>query len=207
MKRFVIITLLMLAMLIPFTAAANDFGSSVRTALSTLLGTGYVPACAQNIVQSMDKQLLVLLGEQYSRKGLRIVITVPVNLNDFDKSNALARQVAEELANELKTKGYRVAEIRRGKHIEITPKKGEFLLSRHKDELLNLPVNAELILAGTYTVTEKSVRYNCRLLQAGSHEVIASGNGTVPVYAEIYPLLDEDPERELPLAPSVRTKL
>lgn len=207
MKKFIIMTLLFLSMLIPFTAAANDFGSSLRTALSTLLGTGYVPACAQNIVQTMDKQLLALLGENYSRKDLRIVITVPVSLHDFDKSNALSRQVAEELANELKIKGYRIEEIRRGKNIEITPKKGEFLLSRHKSELLNLPVNAELILSGTYTVTEKSVRYNCRLLHAGSHEVIASGNGTVPVYAEIYPLLEEAPKAEQPLAPSVRTKL
>lgn len=194
-------------MLLPFTAAANDFGSSLRTSMATLLGTGYVPACAQNIVRTMDKQLLVLLGENYSRKDLRVVITVPVNLRDFDKSNALARQVAEEIANELKIKGYRVEEIRRGKNIEITPKKGEFLLSRDKNELLNLPLNAELVLTGTYTITDKSVRYNCRLLHAGSHEVIASGNGTVPVYAEIYPLLEEDPKAEQPLAPSVRTKL
>lgn len=208
MRKFIIMTLLLLSMLIPFTAAANDFSSSVRSALSTLFGTGYVPACAQNIVESMDKQLLVLLGEQYSRKDLRIVLTVPVSVNDFDKSNALARQVAEEISNELKTKGYRVLEIRRGKSIKITPKEGEFLLSRHKSKLLNAPVSAELIMTGTYTVTDKSVRYNCRLLHAGSHEIIASGNGTVPIYAEIYPLLEENPkDAQSNLLPSVKTKL
>lgn len=199
MRKFIIITLLLLTMLIPLTAAAADFSSG--------FGKGYVPACADRIVDSMDEQLLKLLGEEYVRADLRIVLTVPVNVNDFSRTNGLSRQVAEEIANSLKTKGYRVLEIRKGKNIEITPKKGETILSRKKSKLLKAPITAELIMTGTYTVTGRSVRYNCRLVHAGSHEVIASGNGTVPVYAEIYPLLDEDTEQDREMAPSVRTKL
>ncbi len=207
MKRIIILTLLLLSMLIPFTAAANDFSSSLNRALSTLLGTGYVPSCADEIVNTMDKQLLELLGENYTRKNLRIIMTVPVNINDFEKTNTLSRQIAEEIANKLKIKGYRTFEIRRGTDIEIFPHKGEFLLSRKHEELLRTEFEVELVLTGTYTITSRSVRYNCRLLHASSHEVIASGNGTVPVYAEIYPLLEEEPDEEPVLAPSVRTKL
>ena len=207
MKKIAIIILLLLTMLIPITAAANDFSSSIGRALSTLMGTGYVPACASSIASSMDKQLLELLGEDYTRKDLKIVLTVPVNINDFDKTNTLSRQITEEIANKLKAKGYRVFEIRRARDIEITPRKGEFLLSREQHKLFKTALEIELVMTGTYTITNRSVRYNCRLLHTGFYEIIASGNGTVPVYPEIYPLLDEEPDKIIELAPSVRTKL
>lgn len=209
MKKILIMILLLLTMLIPITAAASDFSSAMSRALSTLFGTGYVPACADTIVSSMDKQLLELLGENYTRNDLKIVLTVPVSIDNFDKTNTLARQVAEEISNKLKEKGYRVFEIRRARDIEITPRKGEFLLSRKQHKLFKTALEIELVMTGTYTITERSVRYNCRLLYTGSYEIIASGNGTVPIYAEIYPLLEENPEDKKPpvLAPSVRTKL
>lgn len=207
MKKIAILILLLLTMLIPITAAANDFSSSIGRALSTLMGTGYVPACASSIASSMDKQLLELLGENYTPKDLKIVLTVPVNINDFHKTNTLARQITEEIANKLKAKGYRVFEIRRARDIEITPRKGEFLLSREQHKLFKTDLEIELVMTGTYTITNRSVRYNCRLLHTGSYEIIASGNGTVPIYPEIYPLLDEEPDKIIELAPSVRTKL
>lgn len=210
MKKIAIMILLLLTMLIPITAAANDLSTGMRRAINSLLGTGYVPACADEIVSSMDKQLLELLGEDYTRTDLKIILTVPVSIDNFDRTNTLARQVAEEIANRLKGKGYRVFEIRRAKDIEITPRKGEFLLSREQHKLFKTALNIELVMTGTYTITDRSVRYNCRLLHTGSYEIIASGNGTVPVYPEIQPLLDEIPEEEKVqpvLAPSVRTKL
>lgn len=210
MKKIAILILLLLTMLIPITAAASEFRSAVNRALNTLLGTGYVPAAADDIVESMDVQLLDLLGEEYTKRDLRIVITVPVNIDNFDRTNTLARQMAEEVANKLKDKGYRVFEIRRARDIEITPRKGEFLLSREQHKLFKTALGIELVMTGTYTITDRSVRFNCRLLYTGSYEIIASGNGTVPVYNEIQPLLDEIPEEEkIPpvLAPSVRTKL
>lgn len=194
-------------MLLPFSAKAGEVNGVMRNALSFLFGTGYVPACAQNIVYDLDKQLMKLIGELYSRSDLRIIFTVPVNLDDFDKTNSLARQVAEEVSNELKQKGYRVYEYRKGKEIDVYPKKGEFFLSRKLDKMANTKFSVELIMVGTYTLTEENVRFNIRLLHAGSNEVIASGNGTVPVYPEIVPLLEENSDYKVELAPSVKTKL
>lgn len=203
MKRFFSVFLLLFAMLLPYTAKAGI----VDNAGVYLFGTGYVPVCAKNIVDDLDKQLLQLLGKLYLRSDLRIIFTVPVSLDDFEKTNSLARQVAEEVSNELKQKGYRVYEYRKGKEIDVYPKKGEFFLSRKLDKMANTKFSVELIMVGTYTITDENVRFNIRLLHAGSNEVIASGNGTVPVYPEIIPLLEENLDYKIELEPSVKTKL
>lgn len=192
-----------MTMLFPLSAMAGV----VESTGVYLFGSGYVPACAKSIVSDLDEQLLKLIGKEYSRSDLRIAFTVPVSLDDFTKTNSLSRQVSEEVSNLLKQKGYRVLEYRRGKEIEVYPKKGEFFLSRKLNKMADNQLSIELIMIGTYTVTDENVRYNIRLLHAGSNEVIASGNGTVPVYPEIEPLLEENKEFVPDLAPSVKTKL
>ncbi len=203
MKRFFIVFSLFLTMLLPLSA----FAGIVDSAGVYLFGSGYVPACAKSIVSDLDKQLLALIGKEHSRSDLKIIFTVPVNLHNFNQTNGLSRQVAEEISNELKSKGYKVFEYRKGKQIEIVPKRGEFFLSREMDKMAQSKLIVELIMVGTYTISEENVRYNIRLLHAASNEVVASGNGTIPIYPEIIPLLQENSDELPDLAPSVKTKL
>jgi len=174
------------------------------------LGGGYVPRAADVAVKMLDKQLMKLLADKHPRSSLRIAFTVPVNLNNFRKTNTLARQMSEELARGLKVKGYKIVEIRKGREIIMTPEIGEFFLTRDTAQLSAQSVQTELLLTGTYTISKRDVRFNIRLLHMASTEVIAMATSTVPIYRETAPLLIEN-ELEIiplpPLAPTTGTKL
>lgn len=63
----------------------------------------------------------------------------------------------------------------------MTPERGEFLLTRDVGKLGSpRDVNTHAVLTGTYTVTERSVRFNMRLIHTPTREVLAAGSGTVP---------------------------
>lgn len=169
---------------------------------------GYVPKAAKSAVKELDKQLEVLLGEFYPKTSLRIAFTVPVSLNDFEKTNTLARQMSEEIAIGLKQKGYRILEIRQGQEIVMTPEIGEFFLTRKQEDLSEKSVETELLMTGTYAVSSRGVRFSIRLLHMDSTEVIAMAATTVPVYEEIKPLLEENGTPAPPaLAPTTSTRL
>lgn len=210
-NRLAIITLVILTLLMPFKAVASDaFTSSVENALTFLRSGGYVPNAANAAVKDLDKQLMLLLGDTHPRSALRIAFTVPSNLNNLQKTNILARQMSEELARGLKAKGYRILELRKGREIVMTPGVGELFLTRDVSKLSKEEVQAELLLTGTYIVSERGIRFSLRLLHMDSTEVIAMAATTVPVYREIIPLLAEKDlanTPQIPLAPTTGTKL
>lgn len=193
---------LLLSYCVPY-AHANAFTSLFST-------KGYVPKAADAAVKELDKQLETLLGEHYPKTSLRIAFTVPVNLNDFEKTNTLARQMSEEIARGLKSKGYRVLEIRQGQEIIMTPEIGEFFLTRKQEDLSEKTVETELLMTGTYAISSRGVRFSIRLLHMDTTEVIAMATTTVPVYKEIEPLLEENGPAPPPppaLAPTTSTRL
>ncbi len=170
---------------------------------------GYVPKAADAAVKQLHKQLVKQFGKDAPFDQLRIAFTIPANVDNLQKTNGLARQMSEELARGLKQHGYAVLEIRKGNEIVMTPEVGELFLTRKRDKLSQQSVMAELLMAGTYTIAEKGIRFNIRLLHTDSTEVIAMATTTVPMYDEIIPLLVENKAEavQLPLGPSVGTKL
>ena len=210
-SRVIVIILLVFTLFIPRAALAGDaFNSALESAHAFLFRSGYVPQAANVAVKKFDEQLMKLLGLTHPRSSLRIAFTVPANLNNLQKTNTLARQMSEELARGLKTKGYKVLEVRKGTEVVMTPGVGELFLTRDTAKLSKDEINAELLLTGTYVVTERGVRFSLRLLHMASTEVIAMATSTVPVHREILPLLVEN-ELEVkpvpPLAPISGTKL
>ena len=85
--------------------------------------------------------------------------------------------------------GYDVQEIRKGAEILFEPTTGEMLLTRKELMLVTTVVNSTAIVAGTYTVTPKHVRFNIRLVRTADREVIGMSTMTVPVDGEIAALL------------------
>ncbi len=166
-------------------------------------GKGYVPKAANAAVRELDRQLLMLGA---ARDELRIAFTVAANVDNLTKTNGLARQMSEEVARGLKQLGYRVIEIRKGSEVVMIPEVGELLLTRDRDKLTKKSVASELIMAGTYTISGKGIRFNIRLIHTNSTEVIAMATTTVPLYPEIKPLLIEN-EPYRPLGPTVGTRL
>lgn len=142
---------------------------------------GFVPKTADNIGRQLDEQLMrILEPSEMTRDQVSIACTVPVWLDNLKRTSPLARQMSEELARYFKERGYKLEELRKGDEVLMTPERGEFLLTRDVGKLVSRDVNTHAVLTGTYTVTERSVRFNMRLIHTPTREVLAAGSGTVP---------------------------
>ena len=149
-----------------------------------------VPQVASAIGREIDREVVERLGQGESpAQGVSLCITTPVDNNDLDTSNPLARQMQEEVARWFVQAGYDVQEIRKGADILFEPTTGEMLLTRKDLMLGTTVVNSTAIVAGTYTVTPKHVRFNIRLVRTADREVIGMSTMTVPVDGEIAALL------------------
>ncbi len=167
---------------------------------------GTVPDAAEDVTDQFDKQILKRLEDRAERSEVLIISTVAVDVNDFELTNSLARQFSEEIMRNMVEMGYRVNELRKSKEIVIQQRKGEFVLTRNLSKLASRDVKSVAVLAGTYTVTDESIRFNMRLLLAENNEVLAAGSGTIPRTDEIEALL-EDNKKPKPPQPSVFTRL
>lgn len=196
MKTRIALLIMLISLLLPLTATA--FTSSVRSLVQV----------ANSMSRDLDRQLSRIIKDSgFPPSSIGIAVTVPVNINNFDKTNTLARQMSEEISQNLLERGYRLVELRRASEIEIVPQSGEFLLSRDAEKLAQNIVTTELVLTGTYMISEKGIRFNMRLLHTATTDVVAIVSGTVPIADDIYPLLVEgNPDNEA-LTPSVRVLL
>ncbi|MBO4301438.1 MAG: hypothetical protein J5861_07540 [Desulfovibrio sp.] len=193
MNRLVITILVLAALLFPLTAAAF-LG----------LGSGNVPNAADEIADQLDDQLMMRYAgddpgmsaknrKKLARAHIMIMGTTPVNINDLEQVCPLARQMMEEISTALMDKGYRFQELRKGRDIRFDKKRGEFLLTRDVRKLLTTSASSQAIMAGTYVITPKQVRFSIRLLHTPGNEVLAMGSGTVPITEDLRPLLRERP--------------
>lgn len=201
MNRFTVIFLLLAALLIPLTAAA-----------------GNVPDAGISIAKQLDSQLMMRFAskdentkrkdrEALARSRIMIMGTTPVNINNLEETLPLARQMTEEISRWLINRGYRFQELRKGKYLRFDRLAGEFLLTRDVDKLVTTSATSQAILAGTYIVSAKQVRFSMRLIHTNSNEVLAMGTATVPVTDDLLPLLDDRKSGSESLVPTVRTRL
>ncbi len=173
---------------LPFLALALLAGTGTALASKSLEGT--VPQAASAIARQIDRQIAFRLQQpETPTVGVSLAVTVPVNVNDLDESNPLARQMAEDLARWFVQAGYSVQEMRKGASVLFEPQNGEKLLTRRSELLGSNIVNSAAILVGTYTVTSKNVRFNIRALHTASQEVLGMANISVPVTSELRALL------------------
>ena len=144
---------------------------------------------AAGMGQEMDQQLAERFGHSEGVNGISVIVTTPVDINNFEESSPLARQMQESLAHWLVQAGYSVQEVRKGRHLLFRPDTGELLLTRDKELAALKNVNSALILVGTYTVTSKNVIFNVRLMQTSGTEICAMSSASLPVSGEIRALL------------------
>ncbi len=167
---------------------------ALRLALAALTGLFAAgPALAVTVPQAvsamgreMDRQLVERFGQG---EGLSMFVTTPVNVNNLEEANPLARQVQEEISRWFVQAGYTVQEIRQGAEVLFEPETGELLLTRHSDLLGSGCADGPAVLAGTYVVSSRSVRFNLRLVHIASRQVLAMSTMTVPINAEVSSLL------------------
>lgn len=169
-------------------AALLMAGVFFATAATAQAGT--LPNLAASIADELDAQLAQRLnvGERPVR-GLAMLVTTPVSLDNLEESSTLGRLIAEECATWFVSVGYKVQEMRKSRMILFAPGKGELLLSRRSNLLEMQNIDASIILSGTYTITSKHVRFNMKLLHAASNEVLAMASATLPMTAEVREML------------------
>jgi hypothetical protein len=171
---------------------------------------GSVPLAASAMGREIDRQVVERLGQMDSpAQGVSLCITTPVDNNDLEASNPLARQMQEELARWFVQAGYEVQEIRKGADLLFEPSTGEMLLTRKESMLGGKQVGSTAILAGTYTVTPKNVRFNIRMVRTSNREVIGMSTMTVPIDGEVAALVRSGQAGGLgmPIEPTVVTLL
>ncbi len=195
-------------------------GCAAVNSVDAMVGSGFGPRAANDMAAQMDAQImqrgnvtkattpreLLDARQRQLRSTITIVTTVPVNLNNLHLSNALARQISEEMSRWFVNAGYRVREIRKGKELRFQEKTGEMLLTRDRADLARKTATSVAVLTGTYVISPEQVRYSMRLLHTPTNDVLAMGTATVPITPDVPPLLVENTAPEK-VTPSVNTRL
>ncbi|HFQ80574.1 MAG TPA: hypothetical protein ENK33_04275 [Desulfobacterales bacterium] len=101
-----------------------------------------------------------------------LIFTTIVNLNNLDQTSKFGRALSESLATRLFKYGFHVIELRKAGAIMVKDKTGELILSRESRKL-GKEQKADAIVAGTYSLTPKSIIINIKLLAAGTQEVLS----------------------------------
>ena len=170
--------------------AALLIGLAAPPAAASRSVEGTVPQAASAMGRQIDRQIAErLMQPDTPAMGVSLAVTVPVDVNDLDASNPLARQMAEEMARWFVQAGYSVQEIRKGRMVLSEPGNGEKLLTRRTNHLARQNVESAAIMTGTYTVTNKNVRFNIRVLHTASLEVLGMSTVSVPLTSEVKSLL------------------
>lgn len=190
MRIFILIIILM------FVPASPVLADSVMTKAASSMGV------------EMDAQLVDRFGQQEGVvNGISVIITTPVDLNNFEESNPVARQMQEELARWFIKSGYSVQEVRTGRALLMRPETGELLLTRNRDLAVQREAKSALTMVATYSVTARSIVFNVRLIQTGGTEVYAMSNVTLPVGSELRAMLGANQSTTYLIEPSVFSRL
>lgn len=151
-----------------------------------LAHAGFIPRMAAEIADELDAQLAARMGmAERPLRNVTMLITTPADLGNLNATSALSRLVAEEMSTWFVSVGYRVQEMRKGRMVLFAPGKGELLLTRKANLLEKKNIDGAVILAGTYTVTSKHVRFNMKLIHTASSEVLAMASSTLPMTPEV----------------------
>lgn len=158
--------------------------------------------------REMDRQLSGKFGGQMGGlNGISIIVTTPVDINDLEESNPVARQMQEELSRWFIQAGYGVQEVRRGKAILTRPSTGELLLTRKRELMPETEPRSSLVLTGTYLITSRNMVFNIRLMQTGGAEVYAMSNVSIPISGELRSLVSLGSSNDYLIEPSVFSRL
>lgn len=170
---------------------------------------GTLPKMAADMADELDAQLAQRMGmSQRPLRDVSMLVTTPADLGNLQATSALSRLVAEEMATWFVSMGYNVQELRKGRMVLTAPGKGELLLTRRSNLLEQKNIDSAVILAGTYTVTSRHVRFNMKLIHTASNEVLAMCSASLNMTPEVRELvLGSGGLNYTGLEPNVSTRL
>ncbi len=208
MAFFVTRNFLRVSLAIVLTLSTCAFAFAATSDAPDFPNFGMVPKAGTALARQIDRQLSGGFGksEGGGASGFSMIVTIPADLGNLEKTNPLSRQLAEEMARWFVQAGYNVHEVRMAANLFIDEEKGELMLSRKTKLLKDLNANVMGVLVGTYTVTRRSVRFNVRMVQANGNEVLGMSTITLPLDGEVRTLLTDEGATN-GIAPAVGTRL
>jgi len=146
----------------------------------------------------LTRQLLA--NRRDGDNGGRLIFTTLVNLDDLRQTSKFGRAMSESMATQLFQHGYGVVELRKVANIMIQAQNGEMILSRDAARLAR-QYEANAIVAGTYSLTPRTVIVNVKLLDVRSQEVLSVAGMELERSAAInYMLADQVGQVDGPLS-------
>jgi len=125
-----------------------------------------------------------------------------VDATNVENSNDLGRLLSQQVASRLSQLGYSVTEVQlRSDELRVLPQGGVLALSRDLAQI-NTDVPAYSVLVGTYTIIERQIYVNARVLRTGDGVALASSDFTLPY---VRPKKTENSASSV--QPSVKTSL
>jgi TolB-like protein len=156
-------------------AAVALFSSCARlncTSLESLLGAETdLIKFSYRIADNLTEQALPPL--QPRNPQMPVLVTTFVDNNDLRQTSQFGRTMQEHIASRLVQLGYAVKEIKLANSMTIEEKSGETLLSRELRKLSGSQ-QAQAVLVGTVSYTERTMYISTRLINPISADIIAS---------------------------------
>lgn len=113
-----------------------------------------------------------------------ILVTTFVDNNDLEKTSHFGRVLQEHIASRLVQLGYTVREMKLSNTLKIEPRNGETILSRDLAQL-NPDQEAQAILAGTISKTNKILYISARLINPINNNILATDDYQLCMDADI----------------------
>ena len=113
-----------------------------------------------------------------------ILVTTFVDNNDLEKTSHFGRVLQEHIASRLVQLGYTVREMKLSNTLKIEPRNGEIILSRELAQL-NPNQEAQAILAGTISKTNKILYISARLISPINNNILATDDYQLCMDADI----------------------
>ena len=132
-------------------------------------------------VAVLAKQLFFTAKPIYMEKSVAVGTFLPTESIDgknMPSTNELGQQIQESLVTLATQAGLNVIEFKTASAIKIQHNQ-DLMLSRQIDEI-NAQVQTDYYLTGTYSLQQKNIAINARLIEASSQKVIAAATEVFP---------------------------
>ncbi|GAB6191801.1 FlgO family outer membrane protein [Desulfocastanea catecholica] len=131
-----------------------------------------------------------------------VLVTTFVDNNDLQQTSRFGRVLQEQVASRLVQLGYTVREMKIAGTLHIEPRSGETILSRDLAQLSNGQQQAQAILVGTISRSNRLLYISARLIHPVNNTILATDDYQLCMDDEILAMFDlqRQPERDQPIA-------
>jgi TolB-like protein len=177
--------ILLLVFMLFFCSGCTSFNC---TRLENILGTNTnLINFSYTIADHLTERSFPPLTPRHSK--MPILVTTLVNNNDLEQTSHFGRLLQEHIASRLVQLGYTVREMKLSNTLQIEPKSGETILSRDLTELSG-EQEAQAILVGTISRTNKILYISARLINPVNHNIIATDDYQLCMDDDIIAMFD-----------------